>query len=182
MDARGDVRAGWRRGGAMRRVIAIGLGLFAAAPVAAAQICLENRSDETLLLAVEAANGQRRVASRASGQRLCLAGAARPLWCRCSAMQARSKAVRVWPGWTKPWRCCAMGCSIAVHGRCRGRRSECRRVACRYLCQPRRLRRRPPPAPSPPVLKLTSGSDTTCARSGNGSVACGIALAATKCS
>lgn len=61
----------------MRRVIAIGLGLFAAAPVAAAQICLENRSDETLLLAVEAANGQRRVASRASGQRLCLAGAAR---------------------------------------------------------------------------------------------------------
>ncbi|SOC14768.1 hypothetical protein SAMN05877831_11274 [Rhodobacter maris] len=47
--------------------------------------------------------------------------------------------------------------------------------------QPRR-RRRPPPSPVGPALKLTSGRETIFASSGKGAVAWGIALAATKCS
>src|SRR6056297_58631 len=48
---------------------------------------------------------------------------------------------------------------------------------------PRLRRLRPPSAPaSPPVLKLGEGRGTALESSGNGSVLCGMALAATKCS
>lgn len=56
------------------------------------------------------------------------------------------------------------------------------------LCRVQARRRRRLLAPSlspslrPPVLKLTCGKSTTWLNSGNGSVLCGIALAATKCS